>query len=582
MDNRDIASILREIALYQELGGENPFKFRAFDQASRNIERLSENIETVAREDRLGEIRGIGKSIGEIIKEVIQTGSSSLLGELKSSFPDGLRDLLAIPGLGPKKVRSVWKNLGVTTLGELEYACKENRLITLEGFGFKSQEKILKGIEFMKQYSSQYLYSEALDIATAVVDTLRDSALFRHIEIAGSLRRGKNTFKDIDILLVPLAESDPVRVKQTLMGLADSQGDVEGIIGAGDTKVSIRRKGLQVDFRIVGEEAFPAALQHFTGSKEHNTLLRTRAKGLGMKMNEYGVFKGEETLPLGSEKDVYRAIGLEWIPPEIREADGEVEASERGNLPKLVCEEDFKGMIHIHSNYSDGVNTLEQLARECMRRGYTFLCISDHSRSAFYAGGLSIEALEEQRVEAERLNAEVSPFRIFCGVESDILADGSLDYPDEVLERLDFVIGSIHSRMNMNRDEATERLIRAVKNPHLTILGHPSGRLLLSREGYPFDEDKLYRALAEEGVVLEHNCNPYRLDPDWQSLRRAGEMAIVISIDPDAHSIEGFDDMRFGITMARKAWLGPQNLLNCMKPEEVDEFFRERKTRSLS
>ena len=562
-----------------ELGGENPFKFRAFDQASRNVERMSENVETLVNEDRLTDVKGIGKGIGEIIREVVRTGSSSQLEELKSEFPDGLRDLLTIPGMGPKKVRSVWKTLGVATLGELEYACKENRLVSLEGFGSKSQEKILKGIEFKKQYASQYLYSETLEIVAGILETLDDSAFFRHIEIAGSLRRGKNVFKDADILVVPLPEADPDRIKQTLLQLADSQEGVDGVIGAGQTKVSIRRRGLQVDFRIVGEEAFPAALQHFTGSKDHNTLLRGRAKGLGIKMNEYGVFRDDEPLPLAAEEDVYRAIGLGWIAPEIREAEGEIEASEQENLPKLVTAQDFVGMIHVHSRYSDGVNTIEELAKECMSRGYGYLCLSDHSRTAVYAGGLSAEDLGAQRQEVERINKQLAPFRIFCGIESDILTDGSLDYTDEVLDQLDFVIGSIHSKLSMEHKEATERLVRAVRNPRLTILGHPSGRLLLSRQGYSFDEEELYVALAEEGVVLEHNCNPYRLDPDWQSLKRAKELGIMISINPDAHSVEGFDDMRYGITMARKAWLEPQNLLNCMNPEVIDGYFRERKNR---
>ncbi len=563
-----------------ELNGENPFKFRAFDQASRTIERIPESVEKLVEEDRLTDIRGIGKGISEIIREVVQTGNSIQLEELKSALPESLRDLLAIPGMGPKKVRSVWKTLGITTLGELEYACKENRLVTLEGFGAKSQEKILKGIEFRKQYASQYLYSEALEIVTEMLRSLEKSALFRHIDLAGSLRRGKNAFKDADILVTHRPGADSEEIKETLLQLADSQESGEGLIGAGPTKISIRRYGLQVDFRVVGEEAYSAALQHFTGSKDHNTLLRSRAKSMGLKMNEYGVFRNDEPLPLKTEEDVYRALGLQWIPPEIREAQGEIEAAEGDALPRLVSEKDFAGMIHIHSLYSDGVNTIEELAKACVKRGYGFLCLSDHSRSAVYAGGLSAEDLEAQRREVEQINSRLAPFRIFCGVESDILVDGSLDYPDEVLDRLDFVIGSIHSKLNMESQEATERLLRAVRNPRITILGHPSGRLLLSRKGYSFDEDRLYDALAEEGVVLEHNCSPYRLDPDWQSLKKAKERGIRISINPDAHAIEGFDDMRFGITMARKAWLEPQHLLNCMTPDGIDEFFRERKKRS--
>jgi DNA polymerase (family 10) len=276
---------------------------------------------------------------------------------------------------------------------------------------------------------------------------------------------------------------------------------------------------------------------------------------------------------------VYRHVGLPWIPPEIREADGEIEAAEKGELPTLVEEKDTRGMIHVHTTASDGTRTLEELARECIARGYAWLCVSDHSRSAAYAGGLSIEALEAQRAEATALNSSLAPFRIFCGVESDILADGSLDYPDDVLARLDFVIGSVHSKLTMDGQAATERLLAAIGNPRLTILGHVSGRLLLSREGYPYDEEKILSALARSGAALEHNANPHRLDPDWGTLKRAARMGIRIAIDPDAHDVDGFDDMRYGIAMARKAWLGPGQILNCMSAEEIDEFFSARRKR---
>ncbi|HUV09283.1 MAG TPA: DNA polymerase/3'-5' exonuclease PolX [Spirochaetia bacterium] len=578
-DNREIASILEEIALYQELSEENPFKVRAFEQAARNIEALEENLGLAAEGGRLTEIKGIGKGIAEVIHDILDKGFSPLLEELKATFPQGLKELLEIPGMGTKKTRAVWKKLGVSSVGELEYACRENRLLTLEGFGQKSQQKILKGIEFRKQHSGQHLVSEVLGIAEDVLRLLEGTGLFERIDIAGSLRRGKGTFKDIDILLVPHPDTEREAIREGLLALADSSQEADGIIGAGDTKVSIRRGGLQIDFRIVHEQSYPAALQHFTGSREHNTLLRGRAKGMGLKMNEYGVFRAEEALPLRSEEDVYHSIDLPWIPPEIREADGEIEAAQEGKLPRLVEESDFRGMIHVHSNYSDGLSTIEELALECKKRGYSYLCLSDHSRSAFYARGLTVERLKAQWEEVEGLNEKLSPFRIFRGIESDILSDGSLDYPEEVLTQFDFVIGSIHSKLGMDREDATERLIRAVRNPYLTILGHPSGRLLLSREGYPFDEARLYEALAEEGVVLEHNCNPYRLDPGWESLKRAKRMSVPVSINPDAHRIDGFDDMRYGVIMARKAWLGTEDLLNCRGAEEIDEFFRKRKKR---
>ena len=299
-----------------------------------------------------------------------------------------------------------------------------------------------------------------------------------------------------------------------------------------------------------------------------------------MKMNEYGIFSGDgKTLPVKDEAGVYESIGLTWIPPEIREADGEIEAAESGLLPALLQAGDCRGMIHVHSSYSDGANEIEELARECMERGYSWLCLSDHSRSASYAGGLSVEEIFKQAAEVEKLNSALAPFRIFHGIESDILSDGSLDYPPAVLARLDFVIGSVHSWLTMDKPAATERLLAAISNPFLTILGHASGRLLLSREGYGYDEERILYALAERGVVLEHNCNPHRLDPDWGVLKRAAAMGIMVSIDPDAHDLGGFDDMRYGIVMARKAWLTRKNVLNCMSAEEMDELFATRKKR---
>jgi DNA polymerase (family 10) len=577
MDNREIASVLHEIAVFSDLSGENPFKVRAFDAAARVVEKHPENVAELSAQGKLLEVKGIGKSIAEAIQDITANGISKLLDELKAKFPAGITDLLSLSGMGPKRVKAVFEKLGIATIGELEYACRENRLVSLEGFGEKTQSNILKAIEFRKTTGQSRLYSEALAIGRKLSDLALKSGLFASVEIAGSLRRGKAVFKDIDILLVAGKGKKIEQVQKLLLSLADSEPPGSGVIGAGETKVSIRHDGLQVDFRIVPAESHPAALQHFTGSKEHNTLLRTRAKGMGLKMSEYGVFKTEKPLALKDEAAVYAAVGLAWIPPEIREAGGEIEAAEKGALPRLVEERDFKGMIHVHSRASDGTRSIEELARECKRRGYIYLCLSDHSRSAAYAGGLSIERLREQRAEVTRLNESLAPFRIFCGVESDILSDGSLDYPDDVLAELDFVIGSIHSKLTMDKEAATQRLLAAIANPRLTILGHPSGRLLLSREGYPYDEAKVFDAMAASGVILEHNCNPHRLDPDWDALQRAARKGIRISINPDAHEPDGFDDMRYGVTMARKAWLAKNDVLNCLTAEEIDALFEKKR-----
>ncbi|MGA2976490.1 MAG: DNA polymerase/3'-5' exonuclease PolX [Spirochaetia bacterium] len=578
MDNRAIADILGDIAVFSEIAGENPFKARAFQNVARAVEKHPESVAALSAEGRLREIKGIGKSIEEIIQEVVTTGASRVLAELKAKFPPGITELLSLSGMGPKKVKAVFEKLGISTIGELEYACRENRLVSLEGFGEKTQSNILKAIDFHKTTQASRLYSEALIIGEELVKIAAVAKLFSRIDIAGSLRRGKSTFKDIDILLVPRKGKGIEAIREKLVSLADTDANGPAVISAGDTKVSIRRLGLQVDFRIVPEESYPAALQHFTGSKEHNTLLRSRAKGKGLKMSEWGVFGSDgKALPLKDEADVYSKVGLAWIPPELREADGEIEAAESGKLPALVEAKDLRGMIHVHSSASDGTRTIEEMARECMRRGYSWLCLSDHSRSASYAGGLSAEDLLSQVREIRALNRTLAPFRVFAGVESDILADGGLDYPDSVLAKLDFVIGSIHSKLSMDREAATARLLAAAANPRMTILGHPSGRLLLTREGYQWDETAILDALAARGAGLEHNCNPHRLDPDWQVLKRAARKGIRVAIDPDAHDVEGLDDMRYGIVMARKAWLTKQDVLNCRDVEEIDAWFTERR-----
>jgi DNA polymerase (family 10) len=567
--NREVAAVLKQIAIYKELGGENLFKVRAFEGAARTVEIYPEEVASMAREGELETIKGIGKGVADVIREYVEEGKSSQLEQLRSSFPPTIGDLFGIQGMGPKKIKAVWEHLGVCSIGELEYACKENRLVTLEGFGEKSQNKILKAIEFVKLHQDRRLFSEALGVAEGVMDALNE---YRP-SIAGSLRRGKTTFKDIDILVVSDEKGDGEKLRSALLSLADE----DGVIASGTTKVSVRRRGLQIDFRIVEKRSFPTALQHFTGSKEHNTILRARAKRMGLKLNEYGIFRGEESLTVSREEDVYRTLGLGYIPPEIREGEDEVDASEHKRLPVLVHEEDLHGMIHVHTTYSDGSNSIEALAEECTRLGYSYLCISDHSRTAFYAHGLSVETLRAQIEEVRRVNAKLAPFRVFCGIESDILADGGLDYPDEVLRELDFVIGSVHSKLSMSSEEATGRLLKAIANPYLTMLGHMSGRLLLSREGYGFDGEHILNELVENDVVLEHNCNPHRLDPDWPFMKRAKGLGVLISVNPDAHSLEGFGDMRYGVAMARKAWLEKKDILNCMTIEEIDGFFKERK-----
>jgi DNA polymerase (family 10) len=576
MDNRDIAAVLRELAVFSDLAGENPFKARAFEAVARTVEKLTESLADLAAQGRFPEVKGIGKGTQQIIQELLATGSSKELARLKAGFPPGVTDLLSLAGMGPKRVKAVYERLGVSTIGALETACREGRVAALDGFGDKSQANILAAIEYLKTTTGLSLYSDALAIGEELARLCRASGRFARVDFAGSLRRGKHVLKDIDILCVPSREGNETDVHAFLVSLADP----ESLIGAGPTKVSIRRSGLQVDFRVVPPASWPAALQYFTGSKEHNVVLRSRAKARGLKINEYGVYDAAgAALPLDDEASVYRAVGLAWIPPEIREADGEIEAAEEGRLPELVEAGNFRGMVHVHSTWSDGRCSVEDLARACIARGLGWMCLSDHSRSAGYAGGLSEERLRAQANEVAALNRKLAPFRIFHGIESDILVDGSLDYPDEVLAGLDFVIGAVHAKLGMSREEATARLVAAIANPRLTMLGHPGGGLLLEREGYPWDERKVLAALADRGVALEHNCNPHRLDPGWQVLKRARELGILVSINPDAHDLEGFDDVRFGVIMARKAWLEKRDVLNTRTAEEIDAYFAERRRR---
>jgi DNA polymerase (family 10) len=580
MTNQEIAAVLARIGVYRELRGENPFKALAFDRAARAVERHPESMEALVAEERLTEVPGVGASTAEVIRELVRTGRSSALEELKAGFPPSLEEVLGIPGLGPKRVRLLWQKLGVASVGELEYACRENRLLSLEGFGVKMQEKILKAIEFRKRFRGMFLYSEAEAIAEEVAADLQASGLFQAVHKAGSLRRGKRVLKDVDILLIPEPGGDADKARAALVSLADSSPEGAEITAEGGTKVSIRRGGLAIDFRLVPPESQAAALQHFTGSKEHNTQLRGRAKGLGLKMNEYGVFRGQEALPLDDEAGVYRCVNLPWIPPELREGEEEIAAAEAGELPRLAEVADLRGMVHVHSRWSDGIASIEQMALECRRLGYAWMALTDHSRSAAYAGGLSAERLQQQRAEAEELNGRLAPFRIFCGVESDILGDGALDYPAQVLDGLDFVIGSVHSNLTMSREQATARLLAAAADPHLTILGHVSGGLLLSREGYPYDEEALLASLAEHGVALEHNCHPWRLDPDWPVLKRAARRGVRIALCPDAHSPADLQFMRYGLLLARKAWLRADQLLNSLSVEEADAFFKSRREKT--
>lgn len=566
MDKREVAAILNEIGVILELKGENPFKVRAYYNGARSIERLDGDLAQMVEEGTLGEVDGIGKNLEEKITELVTTGRLEYYEDIKDSFPHTLFELLDIPGLGPKRVKTLYDELGITNIGELEYACMENRLLDLPGFGPKMQANILKGIENLKAYRSKSLYLEAYNVAQEIIDRLKAHPDTLDIDVAGSLRRRKEVIGDIDIVVAAEHSGDIMELFATLP-------EVEEVIVKGAKKTSIRlENGMSVDLRVVRPLEYPYALNHFTGSKEHNTVMRHIAKERGLKINEYGVFHtvSGERISCSDEKDIYNIFDMEYIPPELREDMGEIEAAQSDRLPNLVSESEIKGVLHVHSVYSDGVNTIEELARHAKALGYSYIGISDHSKSAYYANGLTEEDIYRQFEEIDSINKNYSDFKILKGIEADILSDGSLDYDDQLLSMFDFVIGSVHSSFTMPKDEMTERILNAMDNPYMTILGHPTGRLLLWREGYDVDMERILQKATQRNVAIEINANPYRLDLDWRWCKRAKDLGVKLVICPDAHDLKSFEYVSLGVGIARKGWLEAGDILNCKNVWELD------------
>ena len=573
MDNKEIAQVLEEIAELLELKGENPFKIRAYHNGARIVEGMSQNVHELVEKGTLCETKGIGEGLAEKITELVKTGTCKYHKELKKLLPAGILGLLLIPGLGPKRAKVLYEKLKIKSIAELEYACQENRLVALEGFGEKSQAKILEAIKHHNKTKGYFLISQAIEESNRFVRFLKKLKNIIRIEVAGSLRRHKEIVHDIDIL-VSTKQHAQVHEAFTAYPLVDQ------VLAQGETKSSvILRSGIQADLRTVTDQEFPYALYYFTGSKEHNVATRTLAKRTGLKISEYGIFRGKRLIPCKDEADIFKVLGLHYIPPELRESSGEIEAAKKGELPKLIELKDIKGIFHVHSTYSDGVAPLEEMIRRAEELGYEYVGISDHSRTAVYANGLSEERLKKQHKEIDRLEKKFKRIRIFRGTESDILADGSLDYPDRILDSLDFVIGSIHSRFNMPEREMTKRICRAMEHPRMTIWGHPTGRLLLGRAGYAIDYDEIFETAAEHGVAIELNANPHRLDLDWRFCKKPKELGLRLSINPDAHSLEGLSDVGFGVGIARKGWLEKCDVLNTMSVSEMEKFLESRKKR---
>jgi DNA polymerase (family X) len=583
MDKNQVANLLDEIATLLELKeGSSPFEVRAYQNAARAVNALDGDIEQMVREGKLKGVPGLGPTIIKRIEEAVETGHIAFYDELASTTPPVKLEMVRIQGMGPKKINAIYSQLHVTSMADLVKAIEENKVAALPGFGKKTQDKILQGLAFLQQHAGRFLYPVAEKEAERIQRVLAAMPEIVRLQVAGSLRRRRETIGDID-MVASVDDSAGDEVRRKIMDVFTSQPSVQAITGKGETKSSVvLRSDMNMDLRLVNDSQFPSTLHHFTGSKEHHISLRRRALSMGMTINDYGLFRGKEPhlelIPCKDEADIYAALGMDYIEPEMREDMGEIEAAINHTLPVLVQESDLRGVLHVHSTWSDGQTTLRDMAEACIARGLAYLGITDHSKTAAYANGLDEEALHRQHEEIDRLNAEYAGrIRILKGTECDILRDGALDFADEVLATLDFVVASIHSQFNLSPEEQTRRMLRAISNPYVDIIGHPTGRILLGREGYTLDVDAVIDAAADHGVCIEVNADPARLDLDWRYLHRARDKGIKIPIDPDAHTINGLDNMHYGVGIARKGWLRASDVLNTMQTEEILDFFRSRR-----
>jgi DNA polymerase (family 10) len=582
MDKERVAEILVEIGTLLELKGENPFKTRAYQNGARIIEGLSEPLQKLVAEERLGELKGIGDALQQKITELVTTGKLKYYEDLKASVPAGLVAMLDIPGLGPKKIIALNKHLGVDSVEKLEAACKDGKVAELDGFGEKTQTKLLEGIAHRRLYAQRTRLDDALAAAEPVLESLREHPDVIRCSTAGSLRRWRETIGDIDFLV---SSKQPANVIDYFV----AQPGILSVSAKGDTKASvILGGGIQADLRVVTDEEFPFALNYFTGSKEHNIVMRQRAIARGLRLNEYGLFKSKEEtrdpklrVACATEEQIYSALELTYVPPELREDHGEFEAAEQGKLPRLLEWTDLKGALHNHSNWSDGHNTLEEIAAHMEELGLQYWAVTDHSRASFQANGLEPQRLREQIKTIAALNAKLaaagSDFRLLSGSEVDILKD-KLDFADDLLAELDVVVASLHLPAN-NEAENTKRLIRAAENKYVHMLGHLTGRLLLQREAYAVNQEAVIDACAETGTWLELNCNPWRMDLDWRKWFYARSKGVICVINPDAHRNDDASYLRLGAGVARKAWLTKADVINTLPLEKLRKELAVKRSR---
>ena len=564
MKNQEIAKIFNEIAGLLEIKNDNPFRIRAYRRAALNVEGLTRNVEDLSEDELLG-VPGVGKELAAKIAEYIKTGNIAAHEELKKEIPQIVLDLESVPGLGPKTAMLLHEKLHIKSIDELAKLAEEHKLAGLPGIKGKTEENILKGIGMLRRGQERSPLGKVLPIAQDLVDQLRLKAPLTRIDIAGSLRRWKDTIKDIDILAM---SDNPKEVMRVFVHLPH----VKEVIMQGPTKSSVViKEGLQVDLRVVEKESYGAALAYFTGSKEHNIRLREMAVKRGLTINEYGIFRVKDNTKLGGEKeeDTYKILDLQYVPPEMREDRGEIEAAIEGKLPKLVTVNDIKGDLHVHSKWSDGSHTFEQLAEVAKEHGYSYFALTDHSQGLGVARGLTAERLAEQKREIDTLNKKLKNIRILHGTEVDIRGDGTLDFHDDVLQTLDIVVASIHSGFKQTKEQLTSRIVAAMKNPYVSIIAHPTGRLIGERDAYEVDMDEILKTAKETGTAMEINAYPLRLDLSDIYAKKAKELRIPIVISTDAHVTTQFNFMSYGVSIARRSWLEKEDIANTLEVKQL-------------
>lgn len=575
MDPQVAAHRLNEIALLLEVRGENPYKSRAFASAARTVQGLEgDDIGPLVRSREIAKLPGIGATTLAVLSDLVETGDSAYLDELRETTPEGLVEMLRIPGLGPGRIHKIHAGLGIESVAELEVSARDGRLAALQGFGDKTAARILRGIAVLRETSGQLLHSIAAAEAQRLTRALTRLPGVERVDVAGSLGRSAEVVRDIDLVVTCADGTGDVATS------AARVPGVHEVVGGRGPSITLRMvNGIRADLHCVPGPEAAIATWRATGSQAHCERVAERLRERGYSLRGNHLIDPQGTLLTGADDvTLYRAAGLQWIPPELREDRGEVDAAANDSLPSLIRLEDLKGALHCHSDYSDGTTSILAMTRAAQSRGWRYLGISDHSQSASYAGGLDRDAVMRQHDEIDRLNADLHGFRVLKGIEADILADGRLDYADGILDRFDYVIGSVHSRFSMGQAQMTERVLTAMSDPRLTILGHPTGRLLLTREPFPIDLDAIMEKAVECGIAIEMNCDPHRLDLDWRFLQLATRRGVTIELGPDAHSPDGLDYLVFGVQVARKGWLEARDVLNARDVDAVIRFAQARRT----